>query len=67
MPFSYDSAGRPDTQTLDGGVVADAAYDADKGELTGVGYPAGTGNAGNGTALAVDAIRWGAPRSTPGR
>ncbi|MBV6508723.1 MAG: hypothetical protein JJLCMIEE_01789 [Acidimicrobiales bacterium] len=48
---TYDPGGRIDTVTLDGELVADAAYDAEA-KLISVDYPDGTGNAGNGTSLA---------------
>lgn len=51
--FTYDAAGRVDTETLDGVLVADTAYDGN-GEVSSVSY-------GNGTSLTVtrDATRAG--------
>lgn len=50
--FEYDAAGRLTAQRLDGLMVASPGYDAN-GELQGVTYPGGAGNAGNGTALSA--------------
>ena len=50
----YDEGGRPTAQKLDGATVAQASYDPG-GQLTSVAYPAGGGNAGNGTALSASA------------
>ena len=49
--FGYDAAGKLEWHKLDDKVIADPAYDPASGELLSVAYPAGTGNAGNGTAL----------------
>jgi RHS repeat-associated protein len=51
LTWSYDVAGRPLTTERDGLVLAATSYDA-AGEVVSVSYPSGTGNAGNGTALA---------------
>ena len=53
--FTYDSVGRAVTQSLDGSVIATPTYSpdtdpVDPGKLIAVTYPAGTGNAGNGTS-----------------
>jgi RHS repeat-associated protein len=50
LAYTHDQAGRIETVHLDGAVVADPSYDA-AGELGSVSYPAGVGNAGNGTSL----------------
>ncbi|MEO6318515.1 MAG: phospholipase A2, partial [Acidimicrobiales bacterium] len=44
---TYDAAGRLDTLTLGGNLLADVTYTT--GRPTRVDYPSGTGNAGNGT------------------
>ncbi|MGH9117237.1 MAG: RHS repeat-associated core domain-containing protein [Acidimicrobiales bacterium] len=51
--YGYDAAGRVETQTLDGQLLADPAYHATTKELASTSYPNGTGTAGNGTALAT--------------
>jgi RHS repeat-associated protein len=45
---SYDAAGRAVQQTLDGLIVASATYT--NGDLTGLVYPSGSGDGGNGTS-----------------
>jgi RHS repeat-associated protein len=46
--WAYDAAGRATSQSLDGNVVANAAYT--NGDLSSVSYPTGSGNGGNGTS-----------------
>jgi RHS repeat-associated protein len=50
LGYTFDTAGRVETMSLDGAVVAAPAYDAN-GELTSVSYPSGVGSTGNGTTL----------------
>jgi RHS repeat-associated protein len=52
LHVDYDPAGRPTAQKLGGALVATPAYDS-AGRLASVSYPSGSGNAGNGTSLAV--------------
>jgi RHS repeat-associated protein len=61
--YDYDAAGRVTAQKLDGLTVAVPAYTAG-GELASVSYPSGTGNGGNGTALAAPIGRDPAGRTT---
>ncbi|HVL27155.1 MAG TPA: PA14 domain-containing protein, partial [Acidimicrobiales bacterium] len=68
---TYDPAGRPKTQSLDGALMATASYDG-AGELAGVSYAAAL-NGGNGTSLSaigrhptgmVTALTWTGPAGT---
>jgi RHS repeat-associated protein len=49
LAYSYNVDGQQTQETLNGSVLANSSYTT--GRLTGVTYPTGTGNAGNGTAL----------------
>ncbi|MFZ7088774.1 RHS repeat-associated core domain-containing protein [Curtobacterium sp. RRHDQ10] len=66
--FEYNVDSQVEIVSADGNVIADPSYTA--GELTGVTYPSGAGNAGNGTALsqivknaagAVTSVGWSFP------
>jgi RHS repeat-associated protein len=54
LEFSYDRGGMLTQQRLDGQPIANPTYTpgVTGGQLSSVSYPSGTGNAGNGTALA---------------
>ncbi|WP_449648225.1 PA14 domain-containing protein [Rhodoglobus sp.] len=49
--FEYDVDGKVELVKLDGEVIADPSYNAATGLLASVDYPAGVGNAGNGSSL----------------
>ncbi|OIH94366.1 PA14 domain-containing protein [Curtobacterium sp. MCBA15_001] len=68
---SYDVDSKVTQFTADGNVVAVPTYQ--QGEVTSVAYPAGTGNAGNGTSVtvtkngagALTGLAWSFPNSQP--
>ncbi|MFZ4433592.1 MAG: hypothetical protein ACOYOQ_10400, partial [Microthrixaceae bacterium] len=64
LEYAYDSAtGRQTTMKLDGKVLASSQYDAASGALTGVSYPSGTTNAGNGSSGSFGSDARGRPTS----
>ena len=56
---TYDAAGRLDILKLGANILADVSYTT--GRMTGVTYPSGAGNAGNGTTGAFDYDTLGRP------
>ncbi len=49
--FTYNADGQVETVSYNGQLIADPTYNPATGELAGVSYPNGAGEAGNGTAL----------------
>jgi len=63
LAYTYDNDGSLTQETLNGNVIAVPSYNSTE-QLSGVSYPSGTGNAGNGTALS--SVTYGATGAVTG-